>query len=301
MKRVKAIISLLALLVCAVFTGAAQKKAQLQVGDKWHYEQKVSIVSQMEIQGDKMDLTDENILGSTYEVLAVNEGTYDIRLTFSSIKFHATTPMGGDPVSFDSQKKEDMDGDLGEKVKRVIGKSFVFTLDANSRKITSIKERPQKDAGEPLPPTGPEPAIERFPQDDIQLSEAVEEIFGAKIQETNLVQGYKWNKNNTVNKKGLTTVSNTSYIINRIEGNKVYVDLTSNGSIEGTPEGSEQMGEMKISGRIAGAGNMIVDETTRLLVESKLEDKGKSDVKTPMGDQKSTDITTTTKLFKKLN
>ncbi|WP_029278341.1 hypothetical protein [Pedobacter borealis] len=152
MKSNKAIMTIL--FVCTAFSAMAQKALQLhlKVGDKWYHELKISSNRQdMNPDGDASETNTETILKNTYEILAVGNGTYEVKRTFGGIKFKATSPGTEGEIVFDSQKQEDMDGDMGEAVKKVIGQSYVCTVDANSRKVIAIKERAIKDTVQTKP------------------------------------------------------------------------------------------------------------------------------------------------------
>jgi hypothetical protein len=148
-------------------------KLTLKKGDKFYAEHSINSIRKMKTPDGEMEMPDENIVGITYEVLSENSGANDIKMTFSSIKFKAKSPMSGEETAFDSQKKEDLDGDMGVKVKKALGQSYVFTIDANSRKITSIKERVKIETDNE-PPMGPMPDFKIFPQTDTLLLKSVE-------------------------------------------------------------------------------------------------------------------------------
>lgn len=287
MKKIKSIMTLL--FVCTAFSGMAQKALQLhlQVGDKWYHEQKRTNSRQdMNEQGGSSELNDENILGCTYEVLAVGKGTYDIKLTYSSIKFQASVPGTEDKITFDSQKQEDMNGDGGEKVKAIIGKGYVFTIDANNRKLIAIKERPVKDTAQARPISPLEPALYLFPNNDDQLKRRVEVIFGGTIPDEKPVTGAKWDKTYSENKGGIIQATTNSYTINRIEGSKIYIDAIIKMTVDGTPDGTAELGEIKVSGLFNGTGSLNIDATTSLMSEAKSIIRGTQTMTTPNGKQK---------------
>ncbi|WP_029274795.1 DUF6263 family protein [Pedobacter borealis] len=287
MKNSKAIMTIL--FVCTAFSGMAQKALQLhlQVGDKWYHELKRTNSSQdMNEQGGVLELNDENILGSTYEVLAADKGTYDIKLTYNSIKFQATEPGSDDKITFDSQKQEDMDGDGGEKVKAVIGKSYVFTIDANSRKIITIKERPVKDTAQAQSPSGIEPAINFFPYNDNQLKRRVETIFGGTMPDEKPVNGTKWDKTYSEKNAGITQATTVSYTVNRIDGDKIYLDAITKMTVDGTPDGTAELGEIKVSALFNGTGTLNINKTTGIMSEAKSVIRGTQTMTTPNGRQK---------------
>lgn len=287
MKKSKAMI--IVFFVLSAFQGMAQKKVQLnlKVGDKWYSEQKrISDRQDMNTDGEPIEYHTENIAGFTYEILGAGTGTYDAKVTYTSFKFKASSPGTEGEITFDSKKQEDMDGEMGETVKRVIGKSYVFTIDANTHKVIAIKERPVKDTAQAKPQGPLDPGINLFPQEDEALKKRVEGVFGGSISAETPVTGAKWDKSYTDNKGGITTKTNINYTLNRIDGDQIYIDVTGKSIVDGVPEGTEELGEFKISGVFESISNVKLDARTGLLSEVKGTTQGQQIFSTPQGEQK---------------
>ncbi|WP_140938400.1 hypothetical protein [Sphingobacterium lumbrici] len=267
--------------VSIAFSGMAQKGVQLklQVGSKWYCEHKNSNIRKFEMEGDSIVIVSENTAGSTYEVLREDKGSYDIKLTFSNIKFHAQSNMEEGEVLFDSEEKEDMDGGIGVNVKKVLGKSFVFTIDGNTRKVTAIKERPIQE--ELAPPSGPEPNFDLFPKTDDDLHRLIKKIFGAGIPDAQLVKGLKWDSSTSVNTKGIDQKVDAVYTINRIEGGIVFIDVDSKRLANGVLDGTD----LSFSAHFTTKGTTLIDQATGLLKESKTEENGIEDIKSSEGQE----------------
>jgi hypothetical protein len=193
-----------------------------------------------------------------------------------------------------------MDGDVGELVKRVIGKSYVFTIDANTCKVIAIKERPVKEET-PAKQLGPlDPAIYMFPQEDNHFTKKVESIFGGKLPNEKLVTGFKWDKTDTEKKDGINTKTDASYAINRIQDGKIYVSVTNKITTDGVPAGTETLGEFKITGLTNGTGSFSIDAGSGLKTESKSTVKSQQTFKTPKGEQITNISTSHVETVKKL-
>ncbi len=270
------------LFVFIAFSSKAQKGIQLklQVGSKWYCEQNSNSIRKMKKEGDSIVLVKENTLGSTFEVLREDKGLYDIKLTFSDIKSLNKSPMAENDVLFDSKKEEDMAGEMGENVKKILGKSYVFTITTDTRKVTAIKERP--DLENLSQPNDLEPDVRLFPQTDDELNKFVKKLFGGGIPDAQLVTGLKWDTTLSVNTEGVNQTASTIYTINRIEGRIIFIDMASKRSADGTPNGTD----FKFSGNFTAKGTASVDQTTGLLTESKSEENGYEVMKSDKGEDK---------------
>jgi hypothetical protein len=243
----------------------------LKVGDKWYYEytQKEGFGP----AGGSMDFLSSNTLGIVYEVLKADGSTYDIKATFDRIQFNSTSPM--EEILFDSEKKEDLEGEMGVGARKMLGNYFVFTIDAKSRKLIAVKESPKKV--QLSQPRGPEPNVRLFPQTDEQITKAVAKLFGGNIKESAPVTGASWDVSEKVELiPGLTEVKRTSYKISSIGQDKITI----NEDVKITLER-----ESKEAGTFNGTGTAVVDAITGLLTESKFESKGTQVMNSPMGEQ----------------
>lgn len=295
------ILSIVSLLFINVFPGRAQTtlKLALKKGDKFYAEQTINIANKISTQMGDIEMPIENKVGITYEVLNENNGAADIKMTFSSMKFKSKSPMSGEDLLFDSEKSVDLDGELGTSVKKTIGQSYVFTIDANSRKIITIKDRPKKDSTVEGPSTGPMPDYQFFPKDDTALPMNVAEVFGGSVPANTLPKaGYSWGRSDTTKMQGVTKIMNTTFKVDAIQDNKINVALTIKGSTAGTVNGGEQ--EMKISGSSSGTGSEVIDALTGLLIEKKSITNGNSEIETPMGNQKMVNAITSNLVVKKI-
>ncbi|MDQ2719117.1 MAG: DUF6263 family protein [Bacteroidota bacterium] len=114
----------------------------LKTGQKYMVENKIVTNSTAEIQGQSMEST-ANIT-STYsiEVKGMDNKNYNLSNTVTGLKMNMNQ-MGQD-ITFDSQKKEDMDGAMGMALKDFINKPTDVALDKSGTVIPS-KDRPKID------------------------------------------------------------------------------------------------------------------------------------------------------------
>lgn len=290
------LLSIIALLFVNTLPGMAQTavKLALKKGDKFYAEQIISAVNKVSTPTGDMDMPEENIIGITYEVLSENNGTNDIKMTFSSMKYKSKDPMSGGDLLFDSQKKRDIDGNLGIEIKKTMGQSYVFTIDANSRKIITIKDRPKVVAGVEQEQMSPMPDHKLFPQSDAMLYKRVGEALGGSLPINALpAAGYSWSRSDTTDRHGLASITDITYKVDTIKDRKINVAITTKGSDVGTVSTGDM--EMKISGSSSGTGSEVIDAGTGLLIEKKVAINGQMSMESDMGPQKVL-INTTMKL-----
>ncbi len=71
---------------------------------------------------------------NTLIVTDVNEKTYTVNNTLDRMRFSGS--MAGQDVNFDSDKKEDLDTEIGKSVKDKIGKTIIAIIDRNTGKVS---------------------------------------------------------------------------------------------------------------------------------------------------------------------
>ncbi|HTE10841.1 MAG TPA: DUF6263 family protein [Chitinophagaceae bacterium] len=128
----------LSLVLMAIATGAAYaQKIAITKGQK--LETVTTTKTTMEVMGQNMD--NESTATSNVEVKDVNAAGYLFTNTIKRMTMKGST-MGQD-MSFDSDKKEDMDGQVGQALKGQIGSSQEIQVDKQG-KVAGIKENDDK-------------------------------------------------------------------------------------------------------------------------------------------------------------
>jgi hypothetical protein len=225
----------------------AQTNASLQLakGQKYQVENKMETTSSTEMQGQTME-TKANI-ASTYNI-AVNDKTGDnYKLTNTISRIVMNMSMMGNEINFDSDKKEDMAGTMGQGLKDYINKPQQVQMDNTGKIIT------QPDA-------------------DSSISQIAKQLnfaangYGAQMTflalPKNLKPGTTWSEKTDDN--GITR--NTNYTVKDINGNIATISFT--GTVS-TDTKMEQQG-MEISTKTSGkfSGEEKVDSKTGVIQSS---------------------------------
>lgn len=286
-------IAIVALTTCFAYTGQAQTGLPLHLkkGDKYLVEYKTN--STAKISGNNPDsvavMSTENIASTVYEILSANNNLYQIKATYTSLRFNAVPPagMGAEPVNFDSAKPEDLDGEMGDAVKEVIGKSLVFTFDATTKKLVSVDEdpgiEPQRSQGGP--------AVGLFSSNENALRMFAPKIFGGDLPaDAKLEIGYKWDQSDNNANGGLDTKFSRHSSITKIEAAKIFITADQTVTSAGSPDGGDGM---TIDSKTTAIGKKTVDQATGLLIESRFDEKG---LRTMVNDQgkQNTELNTIT-------
>jgi hypothetical protein len=97
--------------------------------------------------GMGMNMKNDVVQQNTLVVTEVNEKTYTVSNTLNRMRFSGS--MAGQDVNFDSDKKEDLDTEMGKSVKDKIGKTVITTIDRKTGKVSvqpnEIIDTPMED------------------------------------------------------------------------------------------------------------------------------------------------------------
>ncbi|MEO6406773.1 MAG: hypothetical protein ABIY51_04250, partial [Ferruginibacter sp.] len=80
--------------------------------------------------GMGMNMKNDVVQQNTLIVTDINEKSYTINNTLDRMRFSGS--MAGQDVNFDSDKKEDLDTEIGKTVKDKIGKTIIATIDRST-------------------------------------------------------------------------------------------------------------------------------------------------------------------------
>src|SRR5438477_12363363 len=109
----KKIIFLLSTFLFLFIAGFCQLPGTLVLtkGQKYLVENKFNAVTSQEMAGQSMESKADIFTSNNFEVSDVKDGNYNLTNTITKVTA-ALTAMGQD-MSFDSDKKDDMDGEMG--------------------------------------------------------------------------------------------------------------------------------------------------------------------------------------------
>ncbi|MEO7044870.1 MAG: DUF6263 family protein, partial [Ferruginibacter sp.] len=108
---------------------------KLSNGQKYSVENKITTASTSEMQGQSMETTADVTTVYNIEVNDTKDDNYNMTNKIATVKFNMNTM--GQNISFDSEKKEDMDGQMGSSFKEIVNQPKAVTMDKNGNIVLS--------------------------------------------------------------------------------------------------------------------------------------------------------------------
>ncbi len=118
-------------------------KVTLVKGQKYVVENKLTTNSTSEMQGQSMETNADVTSVYNIDVDDVKDNTYSMTNKIASIKMNMSTM--GQSINFDSDKKEDMDGDMGSNLKDYINHPYPVMMDVSGKVIVPEKKDSAKN------------------------------------------------------------------------------------------------------------------------------------------------------------
>lgn len=196
---------------------------------------------QMEMMGQKMDMTQAMTMGTEYEVLEVAaDGTMTIKVTTKSVKMKGNTPMG--PMEYDSTSGNADSNPMAAAMGQMIGKSEQMKMSPMG-KITM-----EVPADENNPVTETFEMFNYFPEKPVGV-------------------GDTWTVDH--NKSGqMPMAMKSTYVVKEIKDGKVLLDVST--VMSPSADGEKDMQGMKVKIDMNGTqkGTMTLDAKTGFIVSS---------------------------------
>lgn len=244
----------LPLMIAVSLSGFAQKasnKLSFQKG------QKLEITTNMNVTTEMMmgETTGNTITTEVYEIKDVAATGTTLEKSTKNMKFNMS--LMGQEKSFDSDKPEDLKGDMGEPLKKILDTKVEFTVD-ESGKITAVKEEATKKKKED---NGANMMTMFLSQ--MNPSAAAPKVGNASqfkfLPDYEVGKGDTWVDSSAVNGNAFKTV----YTVKDITAGEVLLDFNGEGKIATT---QEMMGmTMEIKGTVKSNGTVTLDKATGLL------------------------------------
>ena len=251
---------------------------KLTSGQKYVVETKLTTTSNTEMQGQSMESNAD--ISSTYkiEVNDVTADNYNMTNSMSSIKMNMNAM--GQNMNFDSDKKEDLDGEMGSTVKNFINKPNPVVMDRSGNIIMSKETDSVKE----------ETANNQTAMILKQMGDPAEQGYGAKMAfiaiPKNAKTGTSWT--DSTSKDGVTRITN--YTVKEINGDTATL------SISGTEkrETKMEMQGMEINTNTNGkfTGEEIVNITTGVISQNNTTAEASGTIKV-MGQEIPTSVKAT--------
>ena len=137
MKKITLFITL-ALAVRVTTIAQTASTLNLPKGQKYLVENKISTQNTQEVQGQSIESKADFLSSYNIEVKDMKDNNYNLRNTITTVKVNASA-MGQD-LSFDSDKKEDLDGENGTELKKYINQPKDIIIDKTGKVLTVKKQ-----------------------------------------------------------------------------------------------------------------------------------------------------------------
>lgn len=243
---------MLPLFLLAFFTGISQRPGSLVLkkGEKYQIENKFTVLSTQQMMGQSMDSKADIAVYNNFEVKDVKDNNYNVSNTITKVT--ATMNAMGQDINFDSDKKEDMNGEMGGSMKDIINQPKEMTVD-KAGKIIASKDTAKKDAGGGMMSS----MMQQFMGDPEKTGFGLSEAF--MIIPASAAAGYNWTDSSSQN--GIS--KSTTYTIKEIKGQDAVVGIS--GTINADTK--TEMQGVQISSKTTGkiTGEQTVDLRTGII------------------------------------
>lgn len=269
------------LFIAALSFGQSSGNLVLNKGQKFLVENKVTANSTQEMMGQTMDSKADIFTSNNFEVKDTKDNNYNLTNTFTKVTA-AMSAMGQD-MNFDSDKKEDMDGEMGSSMKDFINHPKDILVDKTG-KILTEKKVDSSAKGSGMMSMMMNQFLGNSEEAGLNTFRIIPKKSGA---------GYSWTDSSS--NDGIKKI--TTYNIKEIKGSDAIIDIT--GTLN-TDTKSEMQG-MEISSKTTGTlkGEETVDINTGIVKQrtTTIESKGNIEA---MGQNlpMSTKLTTVTSVKK---
>jgi Family of unknown function (DUF6263) len=232
-----------ALLVSVMVVATAQtvsRKVGLTKGQQLEQQSHVKMNMTQEMAGQSMEIKMESDITNVLEVKDAAANSFEVANTLKKILMNMSA-MGQD-MKFDSDKKEDMDGQMGQAFKGKIGVPREFTVNKDGI-ITALKNKEEKK-GEPVGMIGG--MMGGVGDSEEKEGSAFNSL--ANIPAKGIKVGESW-KDSTSDDNGKTF---TTYTLKEINGGNGLVTLSANSAISREMEQQGMTMQMEMTGTTIG-------------------------------------------------
>ena len=235
----------------------------LSKGQKFSVDNKITAATTQILMGQSMESNAEVITKYSIEVKDIKDNNYNLANTFTKLK--AKVSAMGNNMNFDSDKKEDMNGEYAASFKDIINNPKTVVID-RSGKVLHTTNAETKTAGV-------QPDIMKMMLENL-LGDPEENGYGTDLAfvstPSKIIAGYNWTDSSS--KEGIQ--KSTTYTVKEIQGTEAVITIT---GILNTDVKSQMQG-MDIVNKSKGnlSGEEIVDITTGVIKQrtTTLESQG---------------------------
>lgn len=256
------------LLITGSINGLAQTTgAQLKFekGKKLEMVAETKAVITQEVMGQSMDMNVASTLTRTFDIEDVKNGTATIEHKVKRLLFNFD--VMGQSQSFDSEKDEDMKGDMGKSLEKTIKNKYSMSVDATGT-IVSVK------TDDDNPNDTAEPGTDMMGNMMEQFAEGLEvpkkgETIPLKVSMPGqLKKGQSWTDSLEGEEKG-----SIQYTVADVTDNDVLIDYISEGLLKRSQDvGNEMTMEIDLTNKTKG--QITLDKKSGLLKKRTIESEG---------------------------
>ena len=247
-------ITFLLFTVAFISTAFAQTPGNINLtkGQKFSVDNKITAVTTQTLMGQSMESNAEVTTKYSIEIKDIKNNNYNLTNTFTKLKAKVSA-MGND-MNFDSDKKEDMEGEYAASFKDIINNPKGVVID-RSGKVLNTNKAETKTAGA-------QPDIMKMMLENL-LGDPEETGYGTDLAfvstPSKIIAGYNWTDSS--NKEGIQ--KSTTYTVKEIKGTEAMISIA---GILNTDVKSQMQG-MNILNKSKGnlSGEEIVDITTGVI------------------------------------
>ncbi len=252
-------ISLLTVATLAISTWSFSQSngtINLSPGQKYLVENKITTTSSSEMMGQTMESKADVSSNYRLEVKEIKGNNINFVNTITGMKM-SVSAMGQD-MNFDSDKKEDMDGDMGKNFKDIINQPKNVVMDKSGNIIIEEKKDTMSDANSSASPT--QMMMKQLGGDPAQQG------YGAKMAFEIIPKGSKIGSSWSDSSSNNGTEKVTHYTLKEINGDDYTISLSGNIYSEIKTEMQGMEIETKTKGNFTG--EEIVDVKTGIIKQN---------------------------------
>jgi hypothetical protein len=262
------------------------KGLNLNTGQKLQIESTVKTMSTMDLMGQSMEINADVVIIRQLEVKEKKEKTYQLVSTIT--KMNLNSSFMGQSMSYDSDKKEDSDNEMGKMMKGQLNVPKEIELDDDGKLIT-VKKDTVKSAADGSNPMLAMMESMGAAQDE---SNGVNEAFqvlppGAKTGDT-------WSDSTVADGSKIYR----TYTITGIQGNDATIALSGTQAVNKTVENQGIEATVSLDSKISG--EILVDKSTGVVKQRTLVVEGTGNTAAMGQEIPMTTKVTTTSVIKNL-
>jgi Family of unknown function (DUF6263) len=245
--------------VVAGFAATAQTfkpAVKLEAGKKFSVNTITKANMTQEAMGQTMEIPIENAVYQLLEIKAAGAEGYQSASTTQRMVFSAS--VMGQEMSYDSDKKEDREGKMGQSMNGMVGKSTTFTVGADGKIIEKTIVKPAEEKTEVSEGDMMTGMMKNMGLGDISVSPA----FNLFPDNKEMKIGDSFVESVNSDKDGKVKTA-TTYKLTEIKNGVALFDFTGAGSIEKAMEAQGM--QMNVVSTTKITGTMLVDVATGLL------------------------------------